>query len=190
MQTPFSFEPMLCMSAEWPPEGSEWRYELKLDGFRAIARKSGRTAQLWSRNRKDFARRFPGVITAIRELPSDTVVDGEIVALDEQGRPSFNLLQGVGTPAATVMYAFDLLMLRGKDVRLWTLEERREELHEIARRLPDTIRYSETFRVSRSELVRAVKQHQLEGIVAKRAASRYRSGERCSDWLKWRANRG
>src|SRR5215831_2128547 len=114
----FSLEPMLCIGAEWPPEGPEWRYELKLDGFRAIGRNSGRSAQLWSRNQKDFARRFPGVVKAMRELPNDTVIDGEIVALDEQGKPSFNLLQGFGAPVAIVMYAFDVLMLRGKDVRL------------------------------------------------------------------------
>ncbi len=116
---------MLCESAERPPEGREWCYELKLDGFRVIGRKPGRSAQLWSRNQKDFARRFPGVVKAIEELPSDTVIDGEVVALDESGKPSFNLLQSFGGEAAViVLYAFDLLMLRGKDVRLWPLEER------------------------------------------------------------------
>jgi bifunctional non-homologous end joining protein LigD len=64
---PFSFEPMLCESAERPPEGREWRYELKVDGFRAIGRKSGRSAQLWSRNQKDFTRRFPGVVKGVAE---------------------------------------------------------------------------------------------------------------------------
>ena len=102
---PFSFEPVLCVAAERPPEGPEWRYELKLDGFRAIGRKSGRSAHLWSRNQKDFVRRFPGVVKAIRELPDDTVIDGEIVALDRKGQPSFNSLQGFGTPAETVMCA-------------------------------------------------------------------------------------
>jgi ATP-dependent DNA ligase len=110
---------MLCESAERPPEGQEWRYELKLDGFREIGRKSGHSAQLWSRNQKDFTRRFPGVVKGIEELPSDTVIDGEIVALDENRKPSFNLLQGFGCGAsAIVLYAFDLLMLQGKDVRL------------------------------------------------------------------------
>src|SRR5262250_2613562 len=106
----FSLDPMLCESAEQPPEGSEWRYELKLDGFRAIGRKSGRSAQLWSRNQKDFTRRFPEVVKGIAGLPSDTVIDGEIVALDETGRPSFNLLQGFGNAQAIVFYAFDILM--------------------------------------------------------------------------------
>jgi DNA ligase D-like protein (predicted ligase) len=181
---------MLSERAERPPEGAEWRYELKLDGFRAIGRKSGRSLQLWSRNQKDFTRRFPDVVKGIAELPSDTVMDGEIVALDENGRPSFNLLQGFGTTQAIVLYAFDLLMLRGTDVRMWPLDDRRAQLREIVSPLPDTIRYSETFNVPLSELMRAVRKHQLEGIVAKRAGSQYRSGERCGDWLKWRANRG
>jgi ATP-dependent DNA ligase len=138
---------MLCEVAERPPEGQEWRYELKLDGFRAIGRKSGRSAQLWSRNQKDFTRRFAAVTKDIADMPNDTVIDGEIVALDEIGRSSFNLLQGFGNAQAIVLYAFDLLMLRGKDVRLWPLGDRRERLHEIVSTLPDIIRYSETFNV-------------------------------------------
>jgi len=130
---------MLCQSAERLPEGREWRYERKLDGFRAIGRKSGRSVQLWSRNQKDFARRFPEVAKAVAELPSDTVIDGELVALDENGRPSFDLLEGFGRGAPlVVLYTFDLLMLRGRDVRLCPLEERREQLREIVNRLPDT----------------------------------------------------
>src|SRR5215472_4502668 len=109
---PFSFEPMLCESIERPPEGNDWRYELKLDGFRAIGRKFGRSIQLRSRNQKDFTRRFAGVAKGIVGLPNDTVIDGEIVALDQEGRPSFNLLQGFGN-AQSVFYAFDLLMLQG-----------------------------------------------------------------------------
>ena len=115
---PFSFERMLCHGAERLPEGHEWRYELKLDGFRAIGRKAGRSTQLWSRNQKNFARRFPTVVKALSALPDDTVIDGEVVALDEVGRPSFDLLQGLGAQEPLiVLYAFDLLMMRGRDVR-------------------------------------------------------------------------
>jgi DNA ligase D-like protein (predicted ligase) len=188
---PFSFEPMLCQGVERLPEGLEWRYELKLDGFRAIGRKAGRTAQLWSRNQKNFARRFPTMVKALNALPDDTVIDGEVVALDEHGKPSFDLLQEIGSgQPLIVLYAFDLLMLRGKDIRRWPLQERRGELRAIIDDLPDTVRYSETFDVPLADLEWAVREHQLEGIVAKRAGSRYRSGERCGDWLKWRANRG
>lgn len=115
---PFSFEPMLCASPRQPPEGREWHYELKLDGFRAIGRKSGRSAQLWSRNQKDFIRRFPGVVKDVMGLSSDTVIDSEIVALDGKGKPSFSRLQGFGNAQTMVFYTFDLLMLRAKDIEV------------------------------------------------------------------------
>ncbi|HJU09950.1 MAG TPA: hypothetical protein VJ728_03690, partial [Candidatus Binataceae bacterium] len=89
-----------------------------------------------------------------------------------------------------VLYAFDLLMLRGHDVRLWPLEDCRHQLRELVSTLPDVIRYSETFNVPLAELERAVREHRLEGIVAKRAGSPYRSRERNDAWLKWRVNRG
>jgi bifunctional non-homologous end joining protein LigD len=181
---------MLCQSAERLPEGREWHYELKLDGFRAIGRKSGRSGQLWSRNQKDFTHRFPQVVKAIAQLPNDTIIDGEIVALDEQGKPSFNLLQGLGKADEIVLYGFDMLMLQGRYVRLWPLSERRNALREIIKALPMAVRYSETFNIPLAELTNAVRQNGLEEIVAKRAGSHYRSGERSADWLKWRANRG
>jgi DNA ligase D-like protein (predicted ligase) len=182
---------MLCESVERPPEGRQWHYELKLDGFRAIGGKFGRGTELRSRNDKDFLRRFPSVASALLELPTDTVIDGEIVALDQEGKPGFNLLLGFGGKAAEiVLYAFDLLMFRNKDVRSWPLEERRGSLRQIVGQLPASIRYSERFDVPLPDLINVVRQHRLEGIVAKRVGSPYRSGERSRDWLKWRANRG
>jgi bifunctional non-homologous end joining protein LigD len=112
-------------------------------------------------------------------LPDDTVIDGEVVALDEHGRPSFDLLQGLGTGLPTIVfYAFDLLMLHGSDVRAWPLEERRAQLRQTIDPLPHTIRFLETFNVSLAELERVVREHLLEGIVAKCTSSPYRSGER------------
>ena len=184
------FEPMLCDKAERPPEGPEWRYELKLDGYLAIGFKTDGQARLWSRNGKNFVRRFPEVAKAIESLPEDTAIDGEIVALDADGKPAFALLQAFtkGT-APVVFYAFDLLILRGKDLRLSPLEERRKRLRRVVDGLPESIRCSETFAVPAATLVRVVRENGLEGIVAKRAGSTYRSG-RSGDWLKWRANRG
>jgi bifunctional non-homologous end joining protein LigD len=85
--------------------------------------------------------------------------------------------------SAIVLYAFDLLMWQGKDVRHWKLEQRRQQLHKVGQ-LPETIRFSEMFGVPLSELIREVRRHQLEGIIAKHAGSQYRSGERNGDWLK------
>jgi bifunctional non-homologous end joining protein LigD len=83
-----------------------------------MGRKLGRSAQLWSRNQKNFARRFPIVMKALADLPDDTVIDGEVVELDEHGRPSFNHLQRFANARAIVLFAFDLLMLKGKDAWL------------------------------------------------------------------------
>jgi bifunctional non-homologous end joining protein LigD len=108
----FSFEPMLCQNAEPLPEGHEWRYELKLDGFRAIEGRPHRSALV--AQRKEFRIQFPTVVKGLAGLSDDTMIDGEVVALDEHGWPSFNLLQGFGNAQAIVLYAFDLLMLRAK----------------------------------------------------------------------------
>src|SRR5687767_2429375 len=105
-------DPMLLLKTDSLPEGAQWLYELKLDGFRAIAFKSNRTLHLRSRNDNDFARRYPGVVTALAGLPDNTVIDGEVVAFDEDGRPSFNALQNYGSaPAAVVYYVFDVMVL-------------------------------------------------------------------------------
>jgi bifunctional non-homologous end joining protein LigD len=112
-QKSFSFEPMLCNCAERPPDGREW-HELKLGRFILIGRRSGRSVHLCSRNQIDFTRRFRDVAKAVADLPNDTVIAGEIVALDGHGQPSFNLLRGFGDAQVIVFYAFDLLMLRGK----------------------------------------------------------------------------
>jgi bifunctional non-homologous end joining protein LigD len=110
--------------------------------------------------------------------------------LEAEGKPSFALLQGSGTVATPVVfYVFDLLILRGKDLRLSPLEERRRRLRKIVDGLTENIRYSKRFSVPAATLVRMIRDNGLEGVVAKRAGSAYHSG-RSRDWLKWRANRG
>ena len=85
---------MLLLQTERLPEGSKWAYELKLDGYRALAIKTGGNLHLRSRNDNDFNLRYPAVVQALGALPDETVIDGEVVALDETGRPSFNTLPG------------------------------------------------------------------------------------------------
>jgi bifunctional non-homologous end joining protein LigD len=109
---------MLLLRTERLPEGPNWLYELKLDGYRAIAAKSDGRVQLWSRNEKDFGSRYPSIMTALANLPDNTVVDGEIVALDEAGKPSFSALQNYGSSQAPlVYYVFDVIILAGQDLR-------------------------------------------------------------------------
>src|SRR5262245_50432127 len=117
-------EPMLLLRTDaLPSDASRWEYQLKFDGYRAIAFKSGGALHLRSRNDKDFSLRYPGVMTGLANLPGETVIDGEVIALDEDGRPSFNLLQNYGSSRASVLYfVFDVMILAGRDVRRETLE--------------------------------------------------------------------
>src|SRR4051794_24496001 len=110
--------PMLLLKTEsLPDDATRWQYQLKLDGYRAIGFKTGGTLHLRSRNNKDFASRYPAVVAGLAALPNETVVDGEVVAFEKDGRPSFNALQNYGSAAAPVVfYVFDLMVLRGKDV--------------------------------------------------------------------------
>ena len=120
-------EPMLLMRTEKLPEGAEWLIELKLDGYRALAIKSGGKVQLRSRNDNDFNLRYPGIVKALAPMPDETVIDGEVVALDEHGRPSFNTLQNHGSAGVPLhFFIFDLLMLDGRDVMAEPLLKRRE----------------------------------------------------------------
>jgi ATP-dependent DNA ligase len=140
-------EPMLALSANSLPEGPEWEYELKLDGYRAPAIRSGRHVQLRSRNNKDLGGRFPSVVAGLAALPTDTVIDGEVEALDDSGRPSFNTLQNYVAGHPIFYYAFDLLVLEGRDFRSEPLAKRRELLHsEVLPKMAEPIRYSPTQR--------------------------------------------
>jgi ATP-dependent DNA ligase len=139
-------EPMLCLAATSLPEAPEWQYELKLDGYRTLAFKTRGKVELRSRNNKDFASRYPSIAEAFREIPDDTVVDGELVAFDPSGRPSFNALQNYGSSTVPLFYyAFDLLMLSGRDLRSEPLGKRRELLRtKLLPLLNEPIRYSPT----------------------------------------------
>jgi DNA ligase D-like protein (predicted ligase) len=183
-------EPMLCLAVDKLPEGPTWQYEVKLDGYRAISVRTKVGVELWSRNKKDFSRRFPEVTRALETLPVETVLDGEIVAVNGVGQPSFSSLQNFGDGAAAILlYVFDVPVLAGADLRSKPLAERREILRELISKLPDTIRFSETFDASASELMAAVRSNGLEGVVAKRRDSSYKPGDRSGAWGKVRTNR-
>jgi bifunctional non-homologous end joining protein LigD len=183
-------EPMECALVSKLPEGSDWTYEVKLDGYRAIGVKSSHEAIIYSRNGKNFNRRYPYLAEALDDLPSETVVDGEIVALDDSGRPDFHRLQHFGAQAARIHYfVFDLLVSNGRDLTKLPLSERREHLAALKLRSP-RIRISEQFDIPSADMVSAVRQQQLEGVVAKRKSSLYQAGKRTGSWVKMRLNRG
>jgi bifunctional non-homologous end joining protein LigD len=187
-------EPMLLQQMARLPEGTQWLYELKLDGYRAIAFKSGGRVHLRSRNDKDFTARYPAIASALSTLPDDTVIDGEVVALDPTGKPSFNLLQNFGqrdvTPKASlVYYVFDVLTIAGRDVMNEPLSMRLDLLAaKIMPGLRDPIRESPTLEAGLPDLIQAVKAQGLEGLVAKRRDSRYEPGQRSGAWAKMRVN--
>ena len=186
-------EPMLLLRTDTlPNDARRWTYQLKLDGYRAIAFKSKGTVYLRSRNDNDFNVRYPAVVTGLAGLPDETVIDGEVVAFDEEGRPSFNVLQNYGSAAAPVVfYAFDVMVLRGRDVMSEPLEKRQQLLETIVLpKLKEPVRYAGALNAALPDLVASVKAHGLEGLVAKRRGTRYEPGRRSGAWMKMRVDRG
>jgi DNA ligase D-like protein (predicted ligase) len=179
---------MLSLPVAKLPEGLAWSYELKFDGYRALCTKADGQIQLLSRNGKNFTKRFTLIAQALEKFPDETVIDGEIVAFDSEGRLSFNVLQNHRSRETELQfYVFDLLILRGKDLTQQSLEKRRELLRtKVMPGLPDSIRYSETLRASPAELIEAVREQGFEGIVAKRRDSLYEPGKRSGAWQKMR----
>jgi DNA ligase D-like protein (predicted ligase) len=185
-------EPMLLVRSGELPDGPEWLKELKLDGYRAVAIKSGGTIRLRSRNDNDFNSKYPVVAKALSVLPDETVIDGEIVGLDGSGRPSFNTLQNYGSSKAPIVYyVFDVMALAGKDVMGEPLQSRRMLLERrVMPELAEPIRYSPELPGSVADLVQSVKAQGLEGLIVKRRDSRYEPGERTGAWRKMRVNQG
>ena len=184
---------MLLLSADALPEDrSRWLYELKLDGYRAVAFTAAGKVHLRSRNDNDFSRRYPTILKGLSKLPDDTVVDGEVVALDADGRPSFNALQDYPKSGAPlVYYVFDVMRLRGRDLTSEPLEMRAQVLEQkVVPTLSEPVRYMGSLDASLPDLVRSIKAQRLEGLVAKRRDSRYEPGQRSGAWMKMRVNRG
>jgi ATP-dependent DNA ligase len=174
------------------PEGEAWLHEIKLDGYRAIAGRSGSRVILLSRNDNDFSVRFPGIAKAMHILPDETLVDGEVAVLDADGRPSFKLIQNHQSLKGTlVSFVFDVLVFKGKNVMEQTLDERKAFLEKnIVPKLREPLRYMRPVEGSLDELVKSVKAHGLESLVAKRRDSKYEPGERSGAWQKMRVNQG
>jgi bifunctional non-homologous end joining protein LigD len=167
------------------PEGREWLYEVKLDGYRALIVKEGTRVTVISRNEKDLTAAYPPVAAAAQRLAATTaVVDGEIVAVDAQGRPSFQALQHRSSHAgyAIVFYAFDLLHVDGRDLTGLPLEERRRLLPKVLG--ASGVLLSQELPGTAAEVAAAVGRLGLEGVVAKRRDSRYDAGQRSGAWLK------
>ncbi len=124
---------MYARAVQQLPEGKDWLYEVKLDGYRCLAGKDSTGVTLWSRRANRFTDQFPTIAQACEHLPPDTLLDGEIIALDNNGRISFNQLQHHRTAAQAILfYAFDVIIHRGRRLIHVPLETRRELLGDIA----------------------------------------------------------
>lgn len=181
-------EPMKAKLVEKPPVIGDWIYELKFDGIRLIGVKRDEKVSLLSRNQNELAERFPEIVKAIKALPvRECVVDGEVVALDEEGRSSFQLLQAremEGRKSPVYFYAFDLLQLEGKSLLSLPLEARKSVLEKLCAGATDPIRYSGAIGGDAKRLLEEVKRRGLEGIIGKQRNSVYEPGRRSSAWIK------
>jgi bifunctional non-homologous end joining protein LigD len=165
------------------PEGPEWSYEVKLDGYRALLLKHDGRVQILSRREKPLS--YPEVEAAASELKAKSVVlDGEIVAVDRHGRPSFQALQhrGAHPRHAVVFYAFDVLHLNGEDLTRQPLEARRAHLPKVVK--GSAVLVSQELPGTAQQVIAAVQQLGLEGVIAKRKDSRYEAAQRSGAWVK------
>lgn len=193
-EMPKSVAPMLALLSEKLPSGPEWVFEPKWDGVRALCFVRDGKTRVMARSGREVGEQYPEVCELARHINADTaIIDAEIVALDEAGRPSFGLLQSrIGASASAsvklaaerpvMLFAFDLLYLNGYDLRGAALTDRKNLLKSVLRQGP-LVRYSEHFAGKGQELLDAAKEHELEGVVAKRSTSRYES-KRSGDWIK------
>jgi bifunctional non-homologous end joining protein LigD len=184
-------EPMECLAVTKLPDGPEWVFEIKLDGYRAIAIKSDGKLNLISRRRNSFNSQFPLILEALADLPDDTVIDGEVVALDKSARPDFNLLQHFRAEASRIHYfVFDLLVYNKRDLTRLPFIERRQILNSVLKIGSPRIRIAEYFETSAENMLSAARGQRLESVIAKRRDSTYQAGQRSGSWVKYRLNSG
>lgn len=178
-------KPMLASLVEEPFDGDEWIFELKWDGYRAIAEVNHQEVELYSRNGNSFNDKYPSVVRALSELDTQAVFDGEIIAPNEDGIPEFARLQNyrVNSDQELQFQIFDLLAFQGKNVTDVPLTDRKKLLRGL---LPSEgiVRYSDHIVAEGMALFELAKDRGLEGVIAKKASSRYRQDKRSDSWLK------
>src|SRR3982750_635585 len=179
-------EPQLATLLDEVPPGESWIHEYKYDGYRLLLAVGDGLATAWTRNGKDWSDKFSALVKAAAKLPAGCLIDGEAVALDDDGRPSFQLLQSTlkdQKGANLAFYAFDLLIDRGEDIRKLPNIERKERLGALLQRVPPPILYGDHVIGRGEELFREICRMGGEGIISKKAGAPYR-GTRTRDWLK------
>ena len=181
-------ETMDCLAVPKLPDGPEWTYEIKLDGYRLEVVRTSRMTTLYSRRENVLNQRFPYIAAAFETLPKETVIDGELVALGPDGRPDFNLLQNFRSAESRIVYyVFDILVHEGRRLTGLPLLERRDILRSVVEP-GEHVALSQVSDRPAAEMLRFVKSHGLEGAVAKRSDSVYQPGQRTGLWSKYRVD--
>jgi len=184
-------EPMQCLSVAKLPSGLMWTWEVKLDGYRALAVRSGKKVTLYSRLENSLNTKHPYIVEPLSALPVDTVVDGELVALGDDGRPNFHMMQKFRNASTRIhYYIFDLLVLNGRDLTGLPLAQRRLLLKSQIKIKDKRIRVVDYTEADSKSLLAAIRKQGLEGIIGKRSDSLYEAGERSGSWIKHRINSG
>ncbi len=183
--------PMKALLVNQLPKGSQWIYEVKFDGVRALAIKTGKEVRLISRNAKDFSAKYSELLEPLRQLPAkEAVLDGEVVAVDPKGRSSFQLLQSYLSAGAEkpplFYYVFDLLNLEGKDLTGLPLYQRKALAQALLADVSPRIRFSVSIQADSARVMREMQRRGLEGLIAKRKESNYDSGQRTGAWVKFK----
>ena len=181
---PRNISPMLAATAKKPFNDPGWIFEVKWDGYRAVAEADKKNVRLYSRNHMPLMDKFPSIVSSLRKMGLHAVLDGEVVAVGKTGLPDFQLLQdGKRSGAGLIYYVFDILFYNGRDLTDLPLIKRKELLKNI---LPSggNVRFSGHVAGDGVSFFKAVKKKGLEGAVAKYSKSLYRQGERSRYWLK------
>jgi bifunctional non-homologous end joining protein LigD len=182
---------MKALLSEHLPTGDAWVYELKFDGVRGLAVKQKGSVNFISRNNKTLTSRYPDLSRALARIPAkEFMLDGEIVALDPEGKPSFQLLQASripgSDPAPLFYYVFDALQLDGRDLTGLPLLRRKEIARSLLEGAGDPIRFSDGILADSERIVKEMQARGLEGLIAKRRDSKYKIGRRSGAWVKFK----
>ncbi|WP_165864885.1 DNA ligase D [Rufibacter latericius] len=185
-EMPHDIVPMTAKLTDGPFDDENWLFEVKWDGYRAVAEVAENQVRLYSRNGKSFKEKYALVVKALESLPHQVVFDGELVILGQNGKADFQALQNYqNTPSEHLYYyIFDLLYADGEDLQQWPLIRRKEKLHEILSKAKDPLRYSEHRVGEGTKFFKEAQQNEWEGIMAKAAQSKYHVGKRSDEWLK------
>jgi bifunctional non-homologous end joining protein LigD len=180
---------MNCLAVDAVPTGEDWLYELKFDGYRVLIIIAEGEVMLLSRNGNDLTSRFVALVSVLQNLPiKDAILDGEIVALDQDNRPSFQLLQNYREGQPVACYLFDVISLDRRDWRERPLSERRARLARLLQGVDSPIFFSNELNGQAQKIWDEIRKQRFEGLVAKRRSSLYESGGRTGQWVKIKAN--